>query len=332
MATGFKTDFSNRRVLITGGLGFIGSNLARRLVELGAQVALVDLLVPEHGGNWYNIDGIESQVAVTIADVRDEPQMVPLVRGCEFLFNLAGQSSHADSMHDPQRDLEFNTASPLAVLELCRRENPTVRIVYAGTRQVYGPPRYLPVDEEHPLNPPDFNGANKMAAEWHHAIAHRVYGLRTTTLRLTNVYGPRMRVRDTRQNFIGWWFHELIEGEEILVYGDGAQIRDLNYVDDVVEALLLTASSAAAEGQVYNLGGDDPVSLIDLARMMVSINGEGGFRLTDFPAEVKRINIGSYTGDYRRIKAQLGWQPKILLKEGLTRTLEFYRQNKERYW
>jgi UDP-glucose 4-epimerase len=224
-----------------------------------------------------------------------------------------------------------NAAGQVALLELCRKVNPAVRIVYAGTRQVYGRPQRLPVDETHPLAPPDFNGVSKLAAEEYHLVCHRAYGMRTSSLRMTNVYGPRMRVRDANNTFVGLWFRQLIEGREITVYGDGRQLRDLNYVDDVVEALLLCAASGQAEGQVYNLGAE-PVSLLELAQLMVAVNGGGSYRLEPFPPERRRIDIGDYYGDPARARAQLGWEPSIPLREGLARTLAYYREFGGHYW
>lgn len=324
--------FLRKRVLITGGLGFIGSNLTRRLVELGAETTLVDSLIPEGGGNLFNLSGIEERVAVVRADIRDREQMKDLLNGQDFLFNLAAQTSHIGSMQDPFLDLETNATSHLAILELCRKENPGIRIVYAGTRQEYGRPQYLPVDESHPLEPTDYNGVSKLAGEWYHLVCNKVYGLRTTSLRMTNVYGPRMRTKDARQAFIGWWFRQVIEGQPLEVFGDGSQTRGFNYVDDVIEALLLSAVNPAAEGQIYNLGGDEPISLLDLARMIVEINGSGDYKLMPFPEEREQIDIGDYAGDYTKIGTQLGWQPKTLLREGIARTLAFYRQYHSHYW
>ncbi|MGB9776776.1 MAG: NAD-dependent epimerase/dehydratase family protein [Anaerolineae bacterium] len=329
--TDLRSAFSGKRVLITGGMGFIGSTLAHWLVALGAQVTLVDALFPECGGNWFNIAGIEDRVEVHILDIQDEAAMGRLIRGQDFLFNLAGRVSHLDSMRNPFADLESNARGHLSVLEACRQHNPGVKIVYAGTRQVYGRPRYLPVDELHPPDPVDINGVNKLAGEWYHIVYHRVYGLRTVILRLTNTYGPRMRVKDSRQTFIGWWIRRIVEGEELEIFGDGHQIRDFNYVDDVVEALLLAAASPLANGQIYNLGSE-PIPLLDLARLMVEVNGGGGYRLVPFPPERNRIDIGDYYGDYTRIRTQLGWQPKTLLREGLARTLAYYREHRHQYW
>ncbi|HUX76924.1 MAG TPA: NAD-dependent epimerase/dehydratase family protein [Anaerolineae bacterium] len=330
--TDLAAELSGKRTLITGGLGFIGSNLARRLVELGAEVLLVDSLIPDYGGNLFNIAGIEDRVRVNIADVRDEYGMNYLVQGQDVIFNLAGQVSHLDSMRDPYTDLEINCRSQLSILEACRKHNPGVKIVYAGTRQIYGRPQYLPVDETHPLEPTDINGVNKLAGEWYHIIYHRAHGLRTVSLRMTNIYGPCMRVKDARQTFIGWWLHQIVDDEELQIFGDGRQVRDFNYVDDVVEALVLAAADPTAEGQIYNLGGDDPINLLDLAELLIRVNGGGSYRIVPFPADRKRIDIGDYHGDYSRIRAHLGWRPTVPLRDGLERAIAFYRQYREHYW
>ena len=323
--------FNGRTVLITGGLGFIGSNLARRLADGGAKVTVIDSLIPEYGGKLFNLAGYEDRIRINIADVRDEYSMDYLVRGQDFIFNLAGQVSHLDSMKDPYTDLEINCRSQLSILEACRKHNPQVRLVFSGTRQIYGKPQYLPVDERHPVDPVDVNGVNKVAGEWYHLVYNRAYGLRTTSLRLTNTYGPRMRVVDARQTFVGIWIRRLIEGSELLVYGDGKQKRDLNYVDDVVEALMLAAGDEAV-GEIYNLGGDEVISLTELAALLVGVNGAGSHRLVPFPGEQKAIDIGDYYGDYFKIKHALRWQPKVSLAEGLKRTLDYYRQHHSEYW
>ncbi len=330
-AAQLKAYFQNRRVLITGGLGFIGSNLAARLVDLGAQLLLVDSLIPKYGGNLFNIASFEDQLRVNIADVRDEHGLRYLVKGQEVIFNLAGQVSHTDSMADPYPDLEINVRSQLSLLEACRHGNPDAKIIFTSTRQIYGRPEYLPVDELHPLQPTDVNGINKLAGEWYHIVYNRVYGLRTVSLRLTNTYGPRMRVKDARQTFVGWWLRRLIEGQPLQIFGDGLQVRDFNYVDDVVEALLRAAMNDDAAGQIYNLGGLQPINLIDLARLLIEINGGGQFEMIPFPADRKRIDIGDYYGDYRKISSNLGWQPAIDLREGFTRTLAYFRQHLEQY-
>lgn len=324
--------FKGRAVLITGGLGFIGSTLAARLAGLGARVTIVDSLIPEYGGNLFNIEGIRDRVSVNISDVRDPHAFRHLARGQDFLFNLAGQTSHLDSMREPEPDLEINCKAQLSILETCRHVNPSIRVVFAGTRQIYGKPDYLPVDEAHPIRPVDVNGINKTAGEWYHLLYNATYGIRCCVLRLTNTYGPRMRVRDARQTFLGVWLRQLIEGQPIQVFGDGAQRRDFNYVDDAVEALLLAACSDPAAGKVYNLGSREVISLKDLAALLVEVNGAGRWECVPFSNELKKIDIGDYYGDYRKIETDLGWRPKISLREGLQRSLDYYRQHREQYW
>ena len=328
-ATGFDL-FAGRRVLITGGLGFIGSNLARRLVELGAQVLLVDSLIPEYGGNLFNIEGIQRRVRVNISDVRDHHSMRNLVQDQDFLFNLAGQTSHMDSVRDPDTDLEINCRAQLSILEACRANNPDIKVVFASTRQIYGKPRYLPVDEQHLLAPVDVNGINKMAGEWYHILYNQLYDIRSTALRLTNTYGPRMRVKDARQTFLGVWVRLAVEGEPFEVW-EGTQLRDFTYVEDAVEAFLLAALSDLANGNVYNLGGAEVVSLEELARLVVDVNQGGTFRVEAFPQDRKRIDIGDYYADDKKIRTTLGWQPRIDLREGLSRTVAFYRQHLAQY-
>ena len=327
-----ESDFSGARVLITGGLGFIGSTLGIRLADLGADVLLVDSLIPEYGGNLFNIAGYEGKLKVNIADVRDEFSMDYLVQGRDFLFNLAGQTSHLDSMRDPYTDLEINCRAQLSILEACRKRNPHLKIIYASTRQIYGKPDYVPVDERHLLHPTDVNGINKMAGEWYHILYNNVYGIRTVSLRLTNTYGPRMRVKDTRQTFLGIWIRRLIEGEPIEVWGDGMQIRDFNYVDDVVDAMLLAAKTEDANGNSFNLGSDETINLRDLATLCVEVNRQGSYRIVPYPLDRKPIDIGDYYADYRRIRGKLSWMPKVNLREGLARTLDYYRQHREHYW
>ena len=324
--------FSGKRILITGGLGFIGSNLARRLADAGARLILVDSLIPDYGGNLFNIDGYADRVTVNIADVRDEYSMDYLVQGQDILFNLAGQTSHLDSMRDPYTDLEINVRSQLSILEACRKKNPGIKIVYASTRQFYGKPDYLPVDERHLLHPTDVNGINKMAGEWYHIVYNNVYGIRATSLRLTNTYGPRMRVKDARQTFLGIWLKQVLSGEPILVYGDGQQLRDFNYVDDVIEAMLMAALDARADGQVYNLGSAElPISLNDLAQLVIEINAAGEYRRIPFPPDRKSIDIGDYYADFSKIRRELGWTTRIPLAEGLRRSLDYFRQHLPHY-
>ncbi len=328
----YSTNLTNSDCLITGGLGFIGSNLARRLIGLGAHVTLVDSLIPEYGGNQFNIEGIEDKVRVNIADVRDEYSMDYLVRGRDFLFNLAGQTSHLDSMQNPYKDLDINCRAQLSILEACRKQNPRVKVVFASTRQVYGKPDYLPVDELHLLHPTDVNGINKMAGEWYHILYNNVYGIRAVSLRMTNTYGPRMRVKDARQTFLGIWIKRLIDNEPIEIWGDGNQVRDFNYVDDAIDAILLAATSDECNGHIFNLGSAERFNFVDLAKLCIEINGGGSYKLIPYPPDRKPIDIGDYYADFSLIQKKLGWEPQIALREGLKRTLEFYRKHKEHYW
>jgi UDP-glucose 4-epimerase len=320
-----------KSILITGGIGFIGSNLARRLVDLGAQVTVVDSLIPEYGGNLFNIAAIKDRMQVNISDVRDEYSMKYLVQGQDVLFNLAGQTSHMDSMQDPLTDLEINTKSQLYILEACRRYNPGIKIVFASTRQIYGRPQYLPVDEEHPLRPVDINGVNKLAGEWYHLLYNDVHGIHTSVLRLTNTIGPRMRVKDSRQTFLGIWIRLLVEGKPFEVWG-GEQLRDFTYVDDAVDAFLAAAANRNAKGQVFNLGGDGAISLKDLADLLIEVNGGGEYIVKAFPPNRKQIDIGDYYADDRHIRSALGWRPKVPLREALARTLAYYREHGRHYW
>ncbi len=324
--------FRGAHVLITGGLGFVGSNLAHRLIDLGAQVTLVDSLIPEYGGNLRNIYGIEEQVRVNVADVRDEYSMNFLVQEQDYLFNLAGQTSHIDSMTDPYTDLEINCRAQLSILEACRKHNQNIKVIYASTRQIYGKPDYLPVDERHLLHPTDVNGINKMAGEWYHIVYNNVHHVRACALRLTNTYGPRMRVKDARQTFLGIWIKRVLDGEPLKVFGDGLQIRDFTYVDDCVDALLLAALAEGANGQIFNLGSDETINLRNLAALVVEANGGGSYECVPFPPDRKAIDIGDYYGDYRLIRGRLGWYPRYRLREGLARTLAFYRENRDYYW
>ena len=322
-------EFAGARVVITGGLGFIGSTLALRLAALGADLLLIDNLFPEYGGNLFNIAPIRDSVALEVADIRDVRAMRMLLRGCRYLFNLAAQTSHMDSMADPETDLAINCRAQLTLLEACREVCPEAHIVYASTRQIYGRARYLPVDEKHPLHPVDVNGVNKMAGEAYHILFHDVYGIHAAALRLTNTYGPRLRIKDARQTFIGVWLRSVLEGRSFEVW-DGAQVRDLTYVDDAVEAFLLAAVRPAAKGRVFNIGGSR-LSLGELAEALVAANGGGRFERCEFPAERKRIDIGDYYADDNAFRAATGWAPRIPIAEGLKLSLDYFRRNLAEY-
>ncbi len=323
--------FKDKKILITGGLGFIGSTLAHRLVKMEADIYLIDSLIPEYGGNNFNIDGIEDKVKVNIADVRDKHSMDYLVKGKDVIFNLAGTLSHIDSMKDPFTDLEINCRSQLSILESCRKNNKDVKIVFAGTRGQYGKANYLPVDEKHLMHPTDVNGINNVAGESYHILYNNIYGIKAVSLRLTNTYGPRHQMKHHKQGIINWFIRQLIDGQTIKLYGDGKQIRDINYVDDVIEALLLVACSEKVNGEVFNLGGI-PKSLIDLVKIMIHVYGKGNYELIPFKEDLKRIEVGDYVANYEKIKTTVEWQPKTSLEEGLRLTFDYYEKYKKHYW
>ena len=323
--------YHGRKVMVTGGLGFIGSNLARKLVELGAEVLLVDSLIPDYGGNLFNIDGVADRVRVNVADIRQQSTMNYLVRDRAVIFNLAGQVSHIDSMLDPYSDLEINCRSQLTVLEACRNFNPGVKVVFAGTRQVYGRPDSLPVSESHLVRPTDVNGINKAAGEYYHLVYNNVFGVRACSLRLTNVYGPRQLIKHNRQGFIGWFIRLAIENGVIQIYGDGSQLRDFVFVDDAADAFLRAGADDACNGEVFNVGGAVPHSHRELTSLLLEVAGSGRVEYVEWPADKKAIDIGSFYADSSKFKRVTGWQPTIALRDGLQRTIAFYRQYLNRY-
>jgi UDP-glucose 4-epimerase len=316
--------YSNKKILITGGLGFIGSSLAKQLVVFGSKVTLVDSLIPKYGGNLFNIHELKDRVTINVCDVRDPFAMAYLVKGKDIIFNLAGQTSHIDSMINPKTDLDINITAQLSILEACRKYNSNVKIVFASTRQLYGRPKYLPVDELHPTKPVDVNGINKLAGEGYHILYNDVYGLRTCVLRLTNTYGPGMRIKDANQTFLGIWIRNLLEGKTIKVFGDGKQLRDFNYIDDCVTAMLLAGVNELANGKIYNLGSNEVINLKDLAKELVSLVDVGSYEIVPFPEDRKAIDIGDYYSDYTRIEQDLSWKPSVDLQQGLRNTINYY--------
>lgn len=323
--------YRGKKVLITGGLGFLGSTLAIRLAGLNADVTVIDSLIPEYGGNLFNIEPMKHLIRVNISDVRDRNSINYLVKDKDYLFNLAGTLSHIDSMRDPFTDLEINCVSQLRILEACRENNPNIKVVFAGTRGQYGKARYLPVDEKHPLNPTDVNGINNNAGEYYHLLYNEVYGIRACSLRLTNTYGPRHQMKHPRQGVLNWFVRQIIDGQKIRIYGSGTQVRDTNYCDDVVEAMLLAMLSDDTNGEVYNLGGEH-LSLIHFVETLIEVHGSGEYELVPFPDDLKTIEIGDYVATYDKFTAATGWIPRVSLREGLGKTLEYYRMHGSQYW
>jgi len=327
------TAYSGSRALVTGGLGFIGSHLAARLVELGAEVTIIDSLIPEYGGNLHNVRDIEDRVRISFTDIRDPWSMRYLVAGQDFIFNLAGQVSHIDSMEDPQTDLDINTKSQVSLLEALRAGNPDARVVFAASRQQYGRPQSVPVTEDHPLVPVDVNGINLIAGESYHLLYNDVHGIPAVSLRLTNTYGPHLLMKHGRQGFITTFIRLAIEGKDIKVFGDGSQLRDFTYVSDAVDAFLSVALVESAYGQALNVGGQEPVSLLDVARLCQEIAAAGGgVETAPWPPDREKIDIGSIYVSHDRLSGVTGWSPKVSLREGLERTIGFYREHGEHYW
>jgi UDP-glucose 4-epimerase len=323
--------YAGKRCLVTGGLGFIGSNLTRTLVALGARVHVVDALIEGHGGNWFNLDGLTEQVKITLADIGDAAAMRPIVAGQEIIFNLAGQVSHIDSMHEPLKDLDINARAPLALLEVCRTVNPDATIVYTSTRQLYGRPEFLPVTEKHPLRPVDVNGVSNVAGEMFHLLYHDVYGMKTVSLRLTNTYGPRMLLRHNRQGFLAWFVRQALERGTVSLYGDGSQKRDLNAVEDVIDALLRAAVTPACIGHAFNLGSPEVVTLAHIAETLQALAPGLTVTHVPWPEEKKRIDIGDYYADFSAFQTATGWSPEVRLTEGLARMLPFYESHGTNY-
>ncbi len=324
--------FRGTKVLVTGGLGFIPSNVVHALVALASSVVVVDSLSPGQGGNRFNIKGIEDKVDVRIADIRDEAAMTDAVKGCDFVFNMAASVSHLDSLNDPFHDLDVNARGNLLMLEVIRKHAPRARVVYAGTRSEYGLIQSTPVREDHPLLPTEANSANKAVADMYHSAYHIAHGLYTVSMRLTNTYGPRMLVEHFRQGFINWFVRLAIEGGTFKLYGDGTQVRDLVYVDDTVRGLLLAPLVAGTAGQAFNIGSGAPVSLKQIAEMLVDITGKGRIEYVPFPEEAKRIEIGDYVADVQKITEVLDWHPVVPLREGLERSVRYFETYREHYW
>lgn len=322
--------FRNKSALVTGGLGFIGSNLVRRLVESGCKVSVIDALIPQHGGDLYNLADVQDRATIVVADMRDDAALRHLVRGQDYVFHLAGQISHGDSMRDPELDLAVNCTATIKLVEACRAQNPSAILVNTSTRQVYGTPRYLPVDEAHPIDPVDVNGINKLAAEYYHILYHRVYDLRSVVLRLTNTYGPRQQIKNERQGMTGVFLCRALRGDVLRLFGGGQQLRDFNYVDDVVEALLLAATEPACYGKVFNLGSPERHSLLEFVGLLKELCG-AEHEVVPFPADRKIIDIGDYYGSFERFFAATGWAPRVPLAEGLRRSVAFFQEHRNHY-
>jgi len=328
----FENYYSGKKVLITGGLGFLGSNLAHSLLRLGAKVTIVDALLAAFGGNLFNIEGVKTKLQLEIADIRDAKVMKKLIAGQDLMFNLAAQVSHVDSMKDPLLDYDINISGNLNILEIARSENPHIKIVYAGTRGQYGKLSHLPADEKAPRFPVDIYGVNKDAGERFHLIYGNLYGLRTTSIRINNTYGPRHQMKHAKYGILNWFIRLAMDGETLKVFGDGEQLRDYNYVDDVTEAFLLVGASEIANGEAFNLGSGKGVKFIDMVKKIIEVAGSGRYESIPWPKDRKEVEVGNYFADYAKIQKELGWKPKVELEEGLKLTVDFYRKHGGQYW
>jgi nucleoside-diphosphate-sugar epimerase len=321
-------DWSGRRVLVTGGAGFLGANLCHTLAAKGAKVVALDGFLFGGGANPANLDGAD--VELVRADIR-ETDLRPLCEGAEIIFNLAAQTSHMGGQRDPLADIAVNAVAQVRLIQAAREAAPDAVVVHASTRQFYGKPLRLPVDESHPVNPPDANGVSKFAGEQYWMIEHRTAGRPVVSLRLTNCYGPRLRIRDARQTFLGIWLRCVLERRPFEVWG-GEQLRDMTYVDDVTDAFLRAATTPACFGQTYNIGGPPPASLLEIAHILERLApGDAQFVTREFPADRKSIDIGSYHADDHAFRAASGWAPTVSLEEGIRRSLEWYRTRLAQY-
>jgi UDP-glucose 4-epimerase len=328
----YREAFKGKEILVTGGLGFIGSNLAARLVGLGARVTVVDNMMPRLGGNLFNVKGITDAIHINFSDVRDAHSMDYLVKGKEYIFHLAGQVNHVDSIRNPIQDLDINCRGTLVLLESCRKYHREVKIIFAGTRGEYGASVRLPVNEDHPTNPKGIYAVTNLTAEKMVLVYHDVHKISGTCLRITNTYGPRHQMAHDEYGVLNWFIRKAIDDEVIPVFGDGRILRDFLYVDDLVECFLQVATCDQACGEVFNVGTGVPISFIDLAKKIVDIAATGKVAFTEFTQERKEVEPGDYYTDISKIKEMVGWKPITELDDGLKSTIDFYRKYKKEYW
>lgn len=323
---------AGKRVLITGGLGFIGSNLAQRLVRDGARVAVCDAMIEGYGGNFANVAEIRSDLEVHLSDVRDEAEMARLVEGQDVVFHLAAQVSHVLSLSNPYPDIDINIKGTAALLEACRKRNPGALVVRSGTRGQYGPAVRLPVSEETPDDPRGIYEISQLSAEMICRTYTRIHGVRTIPLRLTNVYGPRAQMKHSHFGVVNWFVRLALEGRPIPVFGTGRILRDFLYVDDCVEALVAVAATPSAVGEVVNVGNDRASTFLEVAETLRDVVPGAEIVFTDFTPERKAQEPGDFVSDIAKIRRLTGWEPRVPLREGLERTVEFYRTRRGEYF
>lgn len=325
-------EFQGKSVLVTGGMGFIGSNLAIELANQGARVTILDAMIPDYGGNEFNISPVSDRIRVNYCDIRDEMAVSYLVRGQDFIFHLAGQVCHLMSMSNPFPDIEMNITGTAVLMEACRKYNPNATVIYTGTRGQYGPSVSLPVNEEAPTNPKGIYEISNLTAEKIIKVYNDVHGIKSVLLRLTNIYGPRSQMRHSRFGVCNWFIRLAMDNDTIQVFGDGSILRDFCYVDDCVEAILRSAVTPAAYGEIFNVGSDIPVSFIQLVKNITKVVGKGRWEFAEFSPERKAQEPGDFYSDITKIRRITGWSPTTTLEEGLAKTVEYYTAYGDQYW
>lgn len=323
--------FKNKKVMVTGGLGFAGSNLAIRLVELGADVLVVDNMLPRQGGNLFNIEPVKDRIKVNISDIRNETSMNHLIRGMEYVFHMAGQVNHVESVKNPLKDLSINVEGTLVIMEALRMHNPEARVIFTGTRGEYGSSLKLPVAENHAINPIGIYAITNFAAERIVLTYHNLHHIRSVCLRITNTYGPRHQMVHDEYGVFNWFIKKAMDNEVIPLFGDGRILRDYLYIDDLTESLIKVALNDSAYGEVYNIGSGIPLSFVNLAKKIIEIAGSGKVEYTDFTTERKALEPGDYYADITKIRDMTGWQPEVSLEEGIKRTIDYYKRYKKYY-
>lgn len=324
--------FKNKKVIVTGGLGFVGSNLSIKLAELGADVLIVDNMLPREGGNLFNIEPVKDKVQINISDIRNADSMNHLVKGMDYIFHIAGQVNHVDSVKNPLNDLSINVEGTLIIMEALRKNNPSAKVIFTGTRGEYGSSLKLPVEESHAINPIGIYAITNFAAERIVLTYHNLHNVKSVCLRITNTYGPRHQMAHDEYGVFNWFIRKSMDNEVIPLFGDGRILRDYLYIDDLVESLVATALNDNVYGEVYNIGSGIPVSFIELANKIIEISGKGKADYTEFTSERKALEPGDYYADITKIKKAIKWEPKISLDDGIKKTIEYYSKNKKHYW
>jgi len=325
-------EFAGKSVLVTGGMGFIGSNLVIRLAKAGAKVTVLDAMIPDYGGNEFNIAAVADQIKVNYCDIRDEMAVNYVVKEKDFIFHLAGQVCHLMSMSNPFPDIEMNITGTAVLMEACRKYNNTATVVYTGTRGQYGPSVSLPVNEEAPTNPKGIYEISNLTAEKIIKVYNDMHGINSVLLRLTNIYGPRSQMRHSRFGVCNWFIRLAMDNEPIQVFGDGSILRDFCYVDDCVEAILKLALTPKAYGEIFNVGSDIPVNFLEAVKQIIKVAGRGSWSFAEFSPERKAQEPGDFYSDITKINRYIGWRPGTSLEDGLAKTIDYYSKYGNYYW